>query len=153
MWHSIMCHDSSYVWDLISAHLVIMFASGLWTPKTRVWQPGPACTCPLARADAKKWKWWRWRSIMCASSVHLLRPWHTCMNWHAHVPPRAICSRRAGRYVYLASAARRNQSRPRFRFARPASCRAWPGLRLTRWRTTNHICLVNAMRTSAKEGP
>jgi hypothetical protein len=38
MWHSIMCHDSSYVWDLVPAHLVIMFAPGLWTPKTRVWQ-------------------------------------------------------------------------------------------------------------------
>jgi hypothetical protein len=37
MWHSILCHDSSYVWDLAPAHLVIMFAPGLWTPKTRVW--------------------------------------------------------------------------------------------------------------------
>jgi hypothetical protein len=33
-----MCHDSSYVWDLVPAHLVIMFASEFWTPKTRVWQ-------------------------------------------------------------------------------------------------------------------
>jgi hypothetical protein len=38
MWHSILCHDSSYVWDLVPAHLVIMFAPGLMTPKTRVWQ-------------------------------------------------------------------------------------------------------------------
>jgi hypothetical protein len=38
LWHSILCHDSSYVWDLVPAHLVIMFALGLWTPKTRVWQ-------------------------------------------------------------------------------------------------------------------
>jgi hypothetical protein len=28
MWHSILCHDSSYVWDLVPAHLVIMFAPG-----------------------------------------------------------------------------------------------------------------------------
>ena len=33
MWHSIMCHDSSYVWDLVLAHLVIMFAPGSWCPK------------------------------------------------------------------------------------------------------------------------
>jgi uncharacterized protein YggT (Ycf19 family) len=32
MWHSILCHDSSYVWDLVPAHLVIMFAPELWTP-------------------------------------------------------------------------------------------------------------------------
>jgi hypothetical protein len=40
MWHSILCHDSSYVWDLVPAHLVFMFAPGFWTPKTRVWQQG-----------------------------------------------------------------------------------------------------------------
>jgi hypothetical protein len=34
MWHSILCHDSSYVWDLVPAHLVIMFAPGLWTLKS-----------------------------------------------------------------------------------------------------------------------
>jgi hypothetical protein len=28
-----MCHDSSYVWDLVPAHLVIMFAPGSWCPK------------------------------------------------------------------------------------------------------------------------
>jgi hypothetical protein len=38
MWHSILCHDSSYVRDLVPAHLVIMFAPGSWCPKTRVWQ-------------------------------------------------------------------------------------------------------------------
>ena len=38
MWHSILCHDSSFVWDLVPAHLVIMFAPGSWCPKTRVWQ-------------------------------------------------------------------------------------------------------------------
>jgi hypothetical protein len=38
MWHSILCHESSYVWDLVPAHLVIMFAPGFWTPKIRVWQ-------------------------------------------------------------------------------------------------------------------
>jgi hypothetical protein len=38
MWHSILCHDSSYVWDLVLAHLVIMFAPGSWWPETRVWQ-------------------------------------------------------------------------------------------------------------------
>ena len=32
MWHSILCHDSSYVWDLVPAHLVIMFAPGSWCP-------------------------------------------------------------------------------------------------------------------------
>jgi hypothetical protein len=37
MWHSILCHDSSYVWDLVPAHLVIMFAPGSWCPKIRVW--------------------------------------------------------------------------------------------------------------------
>jgi hypothetical protein len=46
MWHSILCHDSSYVWDLVPAHLVIMFAPGSWCPETRVWQrtnPPEAC--------------------------------------------------------------------------------------------------------------
>jgi hypothetical protein len=38
MWHSILCHDSSYVWDLVPAHLVIMFAPGSWYPEIRVWQ-------------------------------------------------------------------------------------------------------------------
>jgi hypothetical protein len=38
MWHSILCHNSSYVWDLVPAHLVIMFAPGSWCPETRVWQ-------------------------------------------------------------------------------------------------------------------
>jgi hypothetical protein len=32
-----MCHDSSYVWDLVPAHLVIMFAPGSWCPEIRVW--------------------------------------------------------------------------------------------------------------------
>jgi hypothetical protein len=36
MWHSILCHESSYVWDLVPAHLVIMFAAGFWIPKIRV---------------------------------------------------------------------------------------------------------------------
>jgi hypothetical protein len=38
MWRSIMCHVSSYVWDLVLAHLVIMFAPGSWCPETQVWQ-------------------------------------------------------------------------------------------------------------------
>jgi hypothetical protein len=38
MWHLILCHDSSYVWDLVPAHLVIMFAPGSWCPEIRVWQ-------------------------------------------------------------------------------------------------------------------
>jgi hypothetical protein len=38
MWHSILCHESSYVWDLVPAHLVIMFAPGSWCPEIRVWQ-------------------------------------------------------------------------------------------------------------------
>jgi hypothetical protein len=42
MWHSILCHDSSYVWDLVPAHLVIMFTPGSWCPKTQVWHRG--CT-------------------------------------------------------------------------------------------------------------
>jgi hypothetical protein len=37
MWHSILCHDSSYVWDLVPAHLVIMFAPMSWCPETQVW--------------------------------------------------------------------------------------------------------------------
>jgi hypothetical protein len=41
MWHSILCHESSYVWDLVPAHLVIMFALGSWCPETRVWQLCP----------------------------------------------------------------------------------------------------------------
>ena len=44
MWHSILCHYASYVWDLVPAHLVFMFAPGLWTPKTRVWQCRRAIT-------------------------------------------------------------------------------------------------------------
>jgi hypothetical protein len=40
MWHLILCHDSSYVWDLVPAHLVIMFAPGSWYPEIRVWHPG-----------------------------------------------------------------------------------------------------------------
>jgi hypothetical protein len=49
MWHSILCHESSYVWDLVPAHLVIMFAPGFWTPKIRVWQfmSGGAPDCPV----------------------------------------------------------------------------------------------------------
>ena len=39
MWHSILCHYASYVWDLVPAHLVFMFAPGFWTPRIRVWQP------------------------------------------------------------------------------------------------------------------
>jgi hypothetical protein len=37
MWHSILCHDSSYVWNLVPTHLVMMFAPGSWCPETRVW--------------------------------------------------------------------------------------------------------------------
>jgi hypothetical protein len=37
IWHSILCDNSTYVWDLVPAHLVIMFAPEFWTPKTRVW--------------------------------------------------------------------------------------------------------------------
>jgi hypothetical protein len=38
MWHSILCHDSSYVWDLVPAHLVTMFVPGSWCPEIREWQ-------------------------------------------------------------------------------------------------------------------
>jgi hypothetical protein len=44
MWRSILCHDSSYVWGLVPAHLVIMFALGSWCPKTRVWHFTPHAT-------------------------------------------------------------------------------------------------------------
>jgi hypothetical protein len=33
MWHSFLYHESSYVWDLVPAHLVIMFAPGSWCPR------------------------------------------------------------------------------------------------------------------------
>jgi hypothetical protein len=32
MWHPFMYHDSSYVWDLVLAHLVIEFAPGSLKP-------------------------------------------------------------------------------------------------------------------------
>jgi hypothetical protein len=32
LWHLFLYHDSSYVWDLVPAHLVIMFAAGSWCP-------------------------------------------------------------------------------------------------------------------------
>jgi hypothetical protein len=32
MWHSFLHHDSSYVWDLVPAHLVIAFAPGSLKP-------------------------------------------------------------------------------------------------------------------------
>jgi hypothetical protein len=38
MWHSIPCHDSSYVWDMVPTHLVFMFAPLSWCPETWVWQ-------------------------------------------------------------------------------------------------------------------
>jgi hypothetical protein len=37
MWHSILCHYTSYVWDLVPTHLVFMFAPESWCPETRVW--------------------------------------------------------------------------------------------------------------------
>jgi hypothetical protein len=37
-WHLFLYHYSSYVWDLVPAHLMIMFAPGFWSPKIRVWQ-------------------------------------------------------------------------------------------------------------------
>jgi hypothetical protein len=53
MWHSILCHESSYVWDLVPAHLVIMFAPGSWCPEIRVWHRLSALQ-PLLR-----WRWSR----------------------------------------------------------------------------------------------
>jgi hypothetical protein len=38
MWHSFLYHESSYVWDLVLAHLVIISRLGLGAPETRVWQ-------------------------------------------------------------------------------------------------------------------
>jgi hypothetical protein len=50
MWHSILCHDSSYVWDLVPAHLVIMFAPGSWCPEIRVWHSPISCMVPRSIA-------------------------------------------------------------------------------------------------------
>jgi hypothetical protein len=47
MWHSFLHHDSSYVWDLVPAHLVNMFTPGSWCPKTRVWHDATAGSCNL----------------------------------------------------------------------------------------------------------
>jgi hypothetical protein len=60
MWHSILCHDSSYVWDLVPAHLVIMFAPGFWTPKIRVWHgvplpPARRSAAPSSRCSLASW--------------------------------------------------------------------------------------------------
>jgi hypothetical protein len=40
MWHLFLYHGSSYVWDLVPTHLVIMFAPGSWCPETQVWHKG-----------------------------------------------------------------------------------------------------------------
>jgi hypothetical protein len=37
MWHSILCHDSSYVWDLSQHTWWLCSRPGLGAPKTRVW--------------------------------------------------------------------------------------------------------------------
>jgi hypothetical protein len=37
IWHSFLYHESSYVWDLILAHLVIISRTDLGAPKTQVW--------------------------------------------------------------------------------------------------------------------
>jgi hypothetical protein len=67
MWHSILCHDSSYVWDLVPAHLVIMFAPGSWCPETRMWQlstmHGWTTVCPVPVKTC-----WR-RNINCHCQV------------------------------------------------------------------------------------
>jgi hypothetical protein len=55
MWHSILCHDSSNVWDLVLAHLVIISRPCFGPPKTRVWHQmapfealyGRRCRTPL----------------------------------------------------------------------------------------------------------
>jgi hypothetical protein len=50
IWHLILCHDLSYVWDLVLAHLVIMFVPGYWCPETRVWHEvviGDGSTCEI----------------------------------------------------------------------------------------------------------
>jgi hypothetical protein len=65
MWHSILCHDSSYVWDLVQAHVVIMFAPGSWCPETRVWQQRPR----LNRSD---------RFFFSLPPFKL----HECHQWH-----------------------------------------------------------------------
>jgi hypothetical protein len=67
MWHSILCHDSSYVWDLVPAHLVIMFALGSWCLQTRVlttcWTP-TISELTLDNILTRGWHWrlcwWRW---------------------------------------------------------------------------------------------
>jgi hypothetical protein len=60
MWHSILCHDSSYVWDLVPAHLGIMFAPGLWTPKIRVWQRASRARGRQSLGNERRTGPWRW---------------------------------------------------------------------------------------------
>jgi hypothetical protein len=65
MWRSILCHVLSYVWDLVLAHMVIMFAPGSWCPETRVWQiiwRPIACICS-------------YRQNTCIRSASLGRAW------------------------------------------------------------------------------
>jgi hypothetical protein len=47
-----MCHDSSHVWDLVPAHLVIMFVPGSWCPETRVWQHGRDLSLSMGAATS-----------------------------------------------------------------------------------------------------
>jgi hypothetical protein len=57
MWHSFQYHDSSYVWELVPAHLVIMFVPGSWCPETRVWHcsAGPAVSWSHMRSSPLPW--------------------------------------------------------------------------------------------------
>jgi hypothetical protein len=86
MWHSILCHDSSYVWDLVPAHLVIMFAPGSWCPETRVWQLNLVtmisclCSkggCSLSLFEILKGKMFK-MFLTCFSYVHKL-------SWASHL--------------------------------------------------------------------
>jgi hypothetical protein len=54
MWHSILCHDSSYVWDLVRAHLVIISRPGFGPLK-------PGCDTRAHIRLTFKWtgtEWW-----------------------------------------------------------------------------------------------
>jgi hypothetical protein len=74
MWHSILCHDSSYVWDLVPAHLVIMFAPGSWCPEIRVWH-NRLSSLSLERAQDPSQNFW---------SGQPMRP-----IWHS-IPPHSL---------------------------------------------------------------
>jgi hypothetical protein len=50
MWHSFLYHYSSYVWDLVSAHLVIILRPGFGPLKPGCDIPGPSVPVPRSSA-------------------------------------------------------------------------------------------------------